>query len=1062
MKLKFKYQQFQSDAVNAVVDLFKGQPKRRDTFTITNEKQLNIDEGLGFANALTITNERITTNMQAVQRRFSLPVTEEDSRHFCVEMETGTGKTYVYTKTIFELNKQYGFTKFIIVVPSVAIREGVYKSFQITADHFARDYDEVPVRCFIYNSKDLSNVRLFATSSEIEVMIINIDAFKKGENIFNNPHEKLSGAAAIEMIQNTNPIVIIDEPQSVDNTPKAKDAITSLNPLCVMRYSATHRERINLLYRLTPVDAYQKGLVKQICVSSNEIDSDFNRPYVKLVSVSYENGFSAKIEIDKVDKAGKAVRKIITIKPDACLFELSGNRDLYKDYKVIGIDCTEGFEGIEFSDGFILALGKSMGNTDENLIKRAQIRRTIEAHFEKELRYTEKGVKVLSLFFIDEVAKYRTADNSQCIIHNSQLGKDNRGIYAKMFEECYMELINLPRFERIRKYWHETNSELCIINYELNKVHDGYFSQDKKGILKNTRGDTVDDYDTYNTIMRDKERLLGFDCPLRFIFSHSALKEGWDNPNVFQVCTLIEQKSTFTCRQKVGRGLRLCVNQDGERIEDRNINILHVMANESFAEFADTLQREIEQETGVKFGALSLGMFSGITYSGTVTEEKTVTQEEARIISEYVRNIVTTVNEVSEPSSPKYYSPALAPVIEKVVAAARMGAVVTPEKVAEMTYTETKEIEMTVSHDEAQEIIAHFEQKGYISKSGVIKDTMRRELIAGTLAIPEKFEAAREKFETVISEANSKIPIHNKGKEVIVRLKKQVIISPEFLALWDRIKGRTAYRVAIDEEMLKTRCVAELTKMERVPKARVITRTARVNVEHSGVTHAETSVSSTEIKEEAHYLPDFLRTVDNECFLSQSAVVDIFVNSGRLQDFLNNPQKFTEMFIETVKTVQNSMEIDGIRYMRLEGEEYYLQEIFDSEELIAYLDKNAIAVDRSVYDHIIYDSDTVELPFAKALDDDPDVKMFFKIPSKFKIETPIGTYNPDWAVYMDKNGVEKLYFVIETKGSTQLGGLRGDERDKIRCGVRHFAALDSGVQFNEKPVKDWREFKLRV
>ena len=288
------------------------------------------------------------------------------------------------------------------------------------------------------------------------------------------------------------------------------------------------------------------------------------------------------------------------------------------------------------------------------------------------------------------------------------------------------------------------------------------------------------------------------------------------------------------------------------------------------------------------------------------------------------------------------------------------------------------------------------------------------------------------------------------------------MISPEFLSLWDRIKGRTAYRVTINEDMLRTRCIAELAKMERVPKARVITRTARMNVEQSGVTHIETGVSASEIKEEAHRLPDFLRAVDNECFLSQSTAADILVESGKLQDFLNNPQKFTEMFIETVNAVQNSMEIDGIRYIRLEGEEYFLQEIFDSEELIAYLDKNAVVVENSVYDHVIYDSDTVELPFAQALDSDPDVRLFFKIPSKFKIETPIGTYNPDWAVYMDKDGVEKLYFVIETKGTTRLDGLRGDEKDKMRCGVRHFAALGSGVRFNEKPVRDWREYKLGV
>ena len=351
MTLKFKSYAFQTDAVAAVVDLFAGQERRQDTFTITNEKQLSIDGGTGVRNVLTLTDEQIVRNMNAVQKRFSLPLTTDEPRSFCVEMETGTGKTYVYTKTIFELHKQYGFTKFIVVVPSVAIREGVHKSFEITAEHFASAYDNAPCRCFIYDSKKLSAVRMFATSSDIEIMIINIDAFKKSENIINQEHDKLSGAAAINLIQATSPIVIIDEPQSVDNTPKAKEAIASLNPLVTLRYSATHREKINLLYRLTPVDAYQMGLVKQICVSSNQVESDFNRPYIRLVSVSNDNGFSAKVEIDKEQKSG-VTRKIITVKPGADLYELSGERDLYKDYKIVGIDCTParparvGFESI--------------------------------------------------------------------------------------------------------------------------------------------------------------------------------------------------------------------------------------------------------------------------------------------------------------------------------------------------------------------------------------------------------------------------------------------------------------------------------------------------------------------------------------------------------------------------------------------------------------------------------------------------------------------------------------------------------------------------------------------
>ncbi|MDR1410420.1 MAG: DEAD/DEAH box helicase family protein [Oscillospiraceae bacterium] len=1038
MKLKFKPYAFQTDAVTAVVDLFRGQEKRQDTFTITNEQQLNFDAGLGVGNALTIPDAQITANMNEIQKRHSLPLTADLSgNQFCVEMETGTGKTYVYTKTIFELHKQYGFTKFIVVVPSVAIREGVYKSFQITAEHFAAQYDNTPVRCFIYDSKKLSQVRLFATSSDIEIMIINIDAFKKAENVINQEQDRLNGETAMSYIQDTRPIVIIDEPQSVDNTPKAKEAIASLNPLCVFRYSATHREKINLLYRLTPVDAYQMGLVKQICVSSNQVENDFNRPYIRLVSVSNDNGFSAKVEIDKAAKSGKVDRKAITVKQGADLFELSGQRDLYEGYSIAGIDCQQGFESIEFANSETLYLGKAFGDIDENLVKRAQIRRTIEAHLDKELRYIEKGIKVLSLFFIDEVAKYRTAEG-------------DKGIYAEMFEECYAELLALNKFVPLRERF----------TAGISAIHNGYFSQDKKGNLKNTKGDTQDDYDTYSTIMKDKEWLLSFDCPLRFIFSHSALKEGWDNPNVFQVCTLIEQKSTFTCRQKVGRGLRLCVDQDGNRIEDRNINILHVMANESFAEFAETLQKEIEQETGVKFGILQISLFNGLTFTDTVTEEKKVTEEQAKVIAEYVTAVVNKPQESAETPIVPTAPPELAPVIEKAVAAAQMGAEVTPEKIAEITYTETKQVEQTVSYDDAQELLTHFEQKGYVTKSGAIKDTMKAALAAGTLDLPSRFESARQKFENVIAKANTRPPVQDASKEVRVHLKKEVMISPEFLVLWEKIKGRTAYRVQFDEQLFVDRCIEELSRTERITRAKIVSRTAKMNVEQSGVSHIETELRATDMNDESHNLPDFLRMVDNECFLSQKTVANILIQSGRSQDFLNNPQRMTEVFIEAIHGVQNNMEIDGIRYMRLDGEEYYLQEIFDSEELTGFLDKNAIAVDNSVYDHIIYDSSTVERPFAVALDNDPDVRMFFKIPDKFKIETPIGTYNPDWAVYIDKDGEQRLYFVLETKGTTRLGDLRTPEQQKIQCGTKHFAALSDGVEL--RVARDWREFKVSV
>jgi type III restriction enzyme len=650
------------------------------------------------------------------------------------------------------------------------------------------------------------------------------------------------------------------------------------------------------------------------------------------------------------------------------------------------------------------------------------------------------------LFFIDEVKKYRAEDGG-------------KGIYAEMFEECYSELIKLPKYKALHEKFPAA----------VDSAHDGYFSQDKKGNYKNTKGDTLDDHDTYNTIMRDKEWLLSFDCSLRFIFSHSALKEGWDNPNVFQVCTLIEQKSTFTCRQKVGRGLRLCVDQSGERIEDKNINILHVMANESFAEFAETLQREIEQETGIKFGILELGVFAGLTYTEEIQTEKKISQSNAETLIAYLENkgyispdgkttlsdIQTAVEQTA--SELPLEIQAVAPIVAKIIAE-KPTIPVSVEEIANTTYTETVKTEKTVTYEDAQEIITHFENKGYISKSGNINNTMKNALLNGTLDLPTKFEAARERFEDIIKKADSKPPIRDATKDVTVRLNKQIMLSPEFLEIWEKIKQKTTYRVQINQDILKTHCVAALRELPAIPKARVVTRTASLNVDSPGVTYTETSLKTLDINDGGNRLPDFLRIVEDECCLPQSLYIDMLFESGHAQNFIINPQFMIEQFIEIVQSAQNSMEIDGICYKKLDGDEYYLQEIFDSEELKANLDKNAIAVKNSVYDYIVYDSTTVERPFAVALDNDPEVKMFFKLPSKFKIETPIGTYNPDWAVYMDRNGEQKLYFVLETKGTLRLDDLRTPERQKIHCGKRHFAALDNGVEL--RTAVSWDAFKI--
>lgn len=1060
MKLKFKEQLFQTDAVNAAVSLFNGQKQGHGIFTVADEQLVLTADGnaelqSGYSNALTIDDEQIIANMQAAQQIRHLTKTDDlAGRHFSIEMETGTGKTYVYIKTIFELNKKFGFSKFIIVVPSVAIREGVYKTFEITQEHFRLKYANVPYRYFIYNSAKLSNVRDFATNANIEIMIINIDAFKKGENVINQSHDKMNGETGISFIQETNPIVIIDEPQSVDNTPKAKEAIASLNPLCVLRYSATHRDKVNLLYRLTPVDAYQMGLVKQICVSSNEIHDEFNKPYIRLISVSMDGGFKARIEIDVKGKDGKISRKEMTVKQGVDLETKSGDREIYHGYTITNIDCTAGRERIEFSNNEKLSLGKTIGSVDEMFMKRKQIFRTIETHLEKEQLYLSMGIKVLSLFFIDKVANYR-------------LENGDKGIYAQMFEECYQELIEQPRFEKLRDRFTATT----------NGIHDGYFSQDKKGI-KDTKGDTLADYDTYNTIMKDKEWLLSFDCPLRFIWSHSALKEGWDNPNVFQVCTLIEQKSVFTARQKVGRGLRLCVNQDGERIEDRNINILHVMASERFSEFAETLQKEIEQETGMKFGMLDIGVFQDMVLPQEVVEEKTITkQEAARIIQEMEKHGLITAggkpteqllveSDKLEVDSGKLQE--VLPLLKNNQAKEAIAKVVanlttnhlplTTESLAGANYTQTTLVEKQVTYEQAEELVNHFEKVGYTKGGKQVKDTLKNDLANGTLNLPATFEAAKKKFEEQVSRAIGGVPIRNATEQVKVSLKKGILYDERFLAIWDKIKQKTTYRLNFELDTLLDNCIMAIKAMPTIPKAKVATITVKLDLKKSGIEHTQAGLRSDNLADETPKLLDLIGIVSNECRITRPDCYKIIVDSGRIEEFLYNPQQFIEQVVDIIKEQKQTLEIAGIKYQKLEGKEYFEAEVFQSEEMQGFLDKNAIKVENSIYDHVIYDSSTIEKPFAKALDEDADVRLFFKLPRTFTIDTPLGKYNPDWAVFLENNGTEKMYFIIETKGSTNRRDLRDVEYSKFHCGKNHFEALDNDVE--QHLATDWSKFRL--
>lgn len=579
MKLHFdSNQEYQQQAIKAITDIFEGQLLNSSDFEFAINTSGTLHAENGFGNNLVLAEEQIIENVKAIQllNEIRNPVDVLQGMNFTIEMETGTGKTYVYLRTIYELNKLYGFKKFVIVVPSVAIREGVLKNLQITHEHFQSLYDKTSINFNIYDSKKVSGLRGFSSGNAIEILVINIDSFAKDENIINKPNDKLTGKKPIEFIQSTRPIVIVDEPQNME-TEIRKKAIENLTPLCTLRYSATHTNLYNLMYSLSPVKAYDLGLVKQIEVDSVLSENAMNEAFIQVESINATSTrVTAKIKIDCNTNAG-IQKKSFTVRAGADLYELSNKREIYTNGFIID-EVDAGSQAITLTNGIVLLTGETQGGMNDEVMK-FMIQKTVEEHLKKEKIFKGKGVKVLSLFFIDKVKNYRDYDTAGNVL---------QGKFAKWFEEIYLAEIKKPVFKD-------------LVTHPVADVHNGYFSQDNKGRAKDTGGETQADDNTYKLIMQEKEKLLDLDTPLRFIFSHSALREGWDNPNVFQICTLNETKSEIKKRQEIGRGLRLSVNQDGQRIFDPNINKLTVIANESYEDFAKALQNEIATDCGVDF-----------------------------------------------------------------------------------------------------------------------------------------------------------------------------------------------------------------------------------------------------------------------------------------------------------------------------------------------------------------------------------------------------------------------------------------------------------------------------
>ena len=974
MKLHFEPDlDYQHAAIDAVCGIFRGQEINRTEFTVAPAVSggetalpgwLDLEQAApGIGNRLTLGDDEILNNVRAVQVSNGLPPSEDlESGDFTVEMETGTGKTYVYLRTVFELNRRFGFTKFVVVVPSVAIKEGVYKTLQITEAHFRSLYGGQPFDYFLYDSSRLGQVRNFATSPTIVVMVVTVGAInKKDVNNLYKDSEKTGGEAPIDLIRATRPVLIVDEPQSVDGGLRGsgREALGAMNPLCVLRYSAVHVDRHHMVYRLDAVDAYEQKLVKQIEVASLEVEGGHNRAFVRFLSAARARGaVTARVEID-AQEGRRVRRKTVTVQGEDDLEKLSG-RAVYRDCR-IGEIRAGGSESLlevrsEGSETF-LGLGEAVGDVDPDIVKRLMIRRTVHEHLLKEKRLTSVGVKVLSLFFVDRVEHYRAYDDN---------GNPVKGKYAVMFEEEYRRAARLPEFAELF-----AGMDAAA---DAETVHDGYFSIDRNRRWTDTAENNQANRDNaeraYNLIMKDKEKLLTLDTRLRFIFSHSALKEGWDNPNVFQICPLREVGTERERRQTIGRGLRLCVNQQGERLRGHALNTLTVIATERFEEFAENLQKEIADDTGIRFGVVAPHQFAAIPVARDDGSITMLGVEESATIVRYLKN------------------------------------------------------------------------EGLIDAGGRVLDALRRALKEDRFALPDAHVAHLPQVGAILRKIAGRLEIRNADDRKTVKPRRAVLHSAEFRALWDRIKHKTTYRVRFDNEKLIADCADAIHGGPPIPRARVTVRKADLAIGQGGVLTRETATSGPITVDEGDIvLPDLLTELQDRTQLTRRSLVQILLECGRLDDFKRNPQAFIESAAELVNRAKRHALVDGIRYQRVGDREFYAQELFEFEELTGYLESMLLDTRKSVFEHVVHDSIGVERRFAEEMERNESVRVYAKLPAWFKVPTPLGSYNPDWAVLVEAEGQRRLYLVVETKGSLFADELRTNEAAKIVCGKEHFAAL---------------------
>lgn len=995
MKLQFKHQKFQADAAKAVVDVFAGQPYLTPTYMM--------DRGINYQQSLTDEddftgwrNERIVPelsdriileHLQKVQRAGQIKPSERLEGHYnlTIEMETGVGKTYTYIKTMYELNKHYGWSKFIVVVPSIAIREGVYKSFQVTQEHFAEEYGK-KIRFFIYNSSQLTEIDRFASDSSINVMIINSQAFnargKDARRIYMKLDEFRS-RRPIDIIAKTNPILIIDEPQSVEGK-QTKERLKEFNPLLTLRYSATHKSDsiYNMIYRLDAMEAYNKRLVKKIAVKGiTESGSTATEGYVYLEGINLSKADpTATLQFDFKGATGIR-KKTMKVGIGFNLYDNSGGLDEYQNGFVVKfIDGRD--NSVEFLNGIKIYAGDVIGKVSEDQLRRIQIRETILSHIERERQLFHKGIKVLSLFFIDEVAKYKQYDEA---------GNPYNGIYADMFEEEYNDIVG-----NLQRGFDDEDYIRYLDSISAHETHAGYFSIDKKGKmtdskLSDKKEKTSDDIDAYDLIMKNKELLLDRDpkrSPVRFIFSHSALREGWDNPNVFQICTLKQSSSEVRKRQEVGRGLRLCVNQDGERM-DANVlgndvhavNVLTVIASESYDSFAKGLQSELADAVAGRPVAVTADLFKGKVLVDAGGNEQIVDGELAQAI---------------------HY-----------------------------------------------DLIVN----GYIDRKGALTDKYYADKANGAVKVAEEVADSRDAVINILDsvyDSRAMQPENARDKNVELQVDPEKLAMPEFKALWQRISPKSVYVVDFDTDELVQKSIDSLNRNLRVSKIFFKVETGTMEeiksrdelLEGSAFSKSKSSTydSSKRIRTNSSVKYDLIGKLVNETGLTRKAVVEILtgIEKAVFDQFKDNPEEFIIKAAGLINDEKATAIIQHITYNMLD--EHYDTDIFTEPTIKGKLGANAMKAQRHLYDHIVYDS-TNERNFASELDTNTDVAVYVKLPDSFYISTPVGHYNPDWAIAFYEGTVKHIYFVAETKGSMSSMQLRQIEESKIHCAREHFKAI---------------------